>query len=120
MYSMDSLKSQGMLVARDFAGLARQAPMQIRRLLKMAGDGELSIGVKTEDVIRLSESMERSSSRLAVSIIVAALLISSSILVFAQLGDKIFNVPASGLIGFMLAGLAAMYVVISIIRSRPW
>jgi len=116
-YSADNLKQQALVVARDFGSLARTAPLQVRRLLKAAIEGHLKFNMHSEDVAKLSVALDRSSSRLAISVIIGALLIGSSILTFARVGREMYQFPVVGLVGFSLAGMLGFYVVWSILRG---
>jgi ubiquinone biosynthesis protein len=66
--------------------------------------------------LRLSKSIDKVGSRLSVAIIVGALLIGSSILTYASATVQI-NVGIVGAGGFILAGVLAVFIVISILRS---
>jgi ubiquinone biosynthesis protein len=116
-YSADSLKQQSLTIARDFGQLAKHAPLQIRRLLKAALEGELSLTIKSEEATRLAVALDRSSSRLAISLIVAALIVGSSIVTFERSGQGPASVSHIGLVGFALAGLLGVYVIVSILRG---
>jgi ubiquinone biosynthesis protein len=117
VYSPDALKEQAMLIARDVSALAKHAPLQMRRLLKAGLEGDLSFNMKSEDFQRVAFALDRSSSRLAVSLIVAALIVGSSILTFSRAGAELSSIPQYGLVGFAMAFLLGIYVVISIMRG---
>lgn len=119
MYSPEAIRRQGVLVARDLASLARYAPLQIRRLLRSAVDGSFTINTTSSDLRELAGAVDRSSSRLAVSVVVGALLVGSSILTYAK-PDETAWLPTSmiGVSGFALAGVLGLYVVGSILRGR--
>lgn len=117
VYSPSALKDQALLIARDVSQLAKHAPLQLRRLLKAAIEGDLSLNLKSEDFQRVATALDRSSARLAVSVIVAALIVGSSILTFSRVGSEMSSIPKYGLAGFAMAFLFGLYVVISIIRG---
>jgi ubiquinone biosynthesis protein len=117
MYSPDKLKDQGMRMARDIGQLAKHAPFQIRRLLKAAIEGQLNLQISSDDLRQLSFSMDRSSSRLAISIIIAALIVGSSILTFERTSGSLSSMPLIGLVGFTMAGLLGVYVIWSVMRG---
>ena len=117
VYSPAALKDQALMIARDVSQLAKHAPLQLRRLLKAGIEGDLALNLKSEDVQRVALALDRSSARLAVSVIVAALIVGSSILTFSRVGTEMSSIPKYGLAGFALAFLCGLYVVISIIRG---
>jgi ubiquinone biosynthesis protein len=117
LYSKDALKEQALHIARDVAQLAKHGPFQLRRLLKAALAGELTLNARSPDLERLAVSLDRSSSRLSISMIIGALIIGSSILAYAhEAGGRVM--PPVGLIGFALAGLLGAYVMWSVWRGK--
>ena len=116
IYSPKRFQEQALSIGRDVASLLRHAPIQTRKLLNAALAGELRINIGSHELIKLSKSIDRSGSRLAISIIVGALLIGSSILTYASPTTQI-NVGIVGASGFILAGLLAVYIIFSILRS---
>ena len=118
LYSPENIKNQSLVIARDIAQLAKYAPHQIRRLLKSALEGSLSLNIKSEELDRLSQSLDRSSARISISIVIASLIIGSSIITFSRVGEAVSSIPMIGLIGFALAGILGFYVVFSILRGK--
>lgn len=116
LYSPKRFQEQALAIGRDVASLMRHAPIQTRKLLNAALDGQLRISVGSPDVMRLTKSIDRTGSRLAVAIIVGALLIGSSILTYASASAQV-NLGIVGAGGFVVAGVLALYIVISIMRS---
>ncbi len=118
MYSPEALRKQSLMIARDLSSLARYAPYQIKRILKDAGEGHFSLNFASDDVSRVAGSINQASSRMAVSIIIASLIVGSSILVFARVGDEYYNIPLFGLVGFSIAGFLGLYIIVSILRGK--
>ncbi len=118
MYSTENLKRQGLVIARDFAALARTAPRQLRALLKSAIEGDLRLTIASEEMDRLASALDRSSSRMTVGMVVAALIIGSAILVPVRGGGEVYHMSVFGVVGFTLAGVGGLYVMWSIFRGR--
>jgi len=57
-------------------------------------------------------------SRIAVSIILASLIVGSSILVLAKVGEEYYHMSFFGIVGFSIAGVLGLYVVWSVLRGR--
>ena len=55
-------------------------------------------------------------NRIAYSLLVVALLVSSSIIVVADFPPKIYNIPVLGFAGFILSTLLALYLIFAIIK----
>jgi len=61
--------------------------------------------------------MDRSSNRLSFSIVIAAVLIGSSIVVLAGAGPQLHGYPLLGLAGFLAAGVLGLGLAVGILRS---
>jgi ubiquinone biosynthesis protein len=61
--------------------------------------------------------MDRSSNRLSFAIVIAAIVIGSSIMVHAAVGPTLFGYPALGLLGFLTAGCLGVGLALGILRS---
>lgn len=67
--------------------------------------------------LRNAASLDRFASRIAVSMIVASLIIGSAILVMARVGEELYSMSLFGLVGFTVAAILGLYVVYSIFRG---
>lgn len=117
VFSTRNIKQQALIIARDLGQLARHAPLQIRRLLRTALDGDLSFNIKSEDTARLATTIDRASARLGIAMIIAALILGASLLTFAKIQSDTQGLPVYGLLGFALAALLSVYLFISIMRG---
>jgi ubiquinone biosynthesis protein len=61
--------------------------------------------------------MDRSSNRLSFAIVIAAIVIGSSIIVHAGVGPTAFGYPMPGLVGFVTAGVLGIGLALGILRS---
>ena len=61
--------------------------------------------------------MDRSSNRLSFAVVIAAIVIASSIMVHAAAGPVAFGYPVLGLAGFLVAGVLGIGLAIGILRS---
>ncbi|NOZ69191.1 MAG: AarF/ABC1/UbiB kinase family protein [Deferribacteres bacterium] len=92
-------------------------PRQMNRLLRKVMRDELSVKVNHIGMDKLITDIDRSGNRLAFSIVVAAIIVGSSMLVQSDIGGKILGVPSMGVIGFLVAFLLGLRLLISIIKS---
>ncbi|MBI4837583.1 MAG: AarF/ABC1/UbiB kinase family protein [Nitrospirae bacterium] len=92
-------------------------PKQIGRLLRKTLRDDLGFKINPIGMDRLIKDIDRSSNRLAFSVIVAAIIIGSSLLIQSGIGGKIFGLPAIGAIGFFIAFILGLWLLISIIKS---
>jgi ubiquinone biosynthesis protein len=61
--------------------------------------------------------MDRSSNRLSFAVVIAAIVIGSSIVVHAAVGPQAFGFPLLGVAGFLTAGFLGIGLAIGILRS---
>jgi ubiquinone biosynthesis protein len=61
--------------------------------------------------------MDRSSNRLSFSIVIAAIVVASAIVMHAGVAPLIFGYPTLGLAGLVTAGVLGIGLVIGILRS---
>jgi ubiquinone biosynthesis protein len=59
----------------------------------------------------------RSANRITIGIITAALIVGSSIVMTVRAGPTLFGLPAFGFLGFLLAFLGGVWLILSIWRS---
>ncbi len=96
--------------------LARELPAEIRRIAAQMKAGQARIHFQHEGLEPLVSSAERVSNRLSFAIVLASLIIGSSLIVLANLPPKVGEMPVVGLAGFVLAALMAFWLLLSILR----
>lgn len=116
-FSYDSLRKSAISMAFHTANLVRYAPADLRRMIRKVLSGALSINFRHVGLDNLIKDLDRSSNRLAFSIIVASLVIASSLILHAGLKPHIFGMPALGIIGYVLAAILGLWLVLAILRS---
>ncbi|MDI9570562.1 MAG: AarF/ABC1/UbiB kinase family protein [Pseudomonadota bacterium] len=98
-------------------GHLRDLPEGMGIALRQLREGKLQIGFEHRGLERLVSELNRSSNRLAFALIVAALVVGSSLLLAAEIGPSIFGLSVIGLLGFSLAGFLGLALLYFIIRS---
>lgn len=101
------------------AELAARFPEDAGAIIQKFRRGKFKIHVHHEHLEELEQTLDNSSNRIAFAVIIAALLIGSSMLV-PQNGDVlgIISLQTLGILGYITAMIMGMWLVISIIRSR--
>jgi ubiquinone biosynthesis protein len=62
--------------------------------------------------------LENVSNRLTFAIIIAALIVGSSMIITTGVKPLLFGFPALGIIGYLVSGVLGLWLIINIIRSR--
>jgi len=91
-------------------------PMLLDALSEKVLEDELTVRFRHRGFRGLIEEMDRATSRLAYSLVVSAIVLSSSIVTLADLGPTYMGLPLFGITGFLLAGLMGVALLISIWR----
>jgi len=99
--------------------MAEQGPRSLRQLMRKLMRGRFQILFRHENLDHLITELDRSSNRIAFALIVASIILGSAILLQAEIGPDVpyTDVPMLGLLGFLLAGLLGVWLVIAILRS---
>ncbi len=101
----------------DVAAVLVDTPKQFNRLMRKALRDEISFKIDPIGMEKLITDIDRSSNRIAFSLIVAAIIVGSSMLVQSDIGGRIFGLPTVGAAGFLIAILLGIRLLISILRS---
>jgi ubiquinone biosynthesis protein len=92
-------------------------PGDVSHVLREAYKGKLKINFDLERLDHFGHQIDRSANRLTVAMIAAALIVGSSIVMTVKGGPTLFGLPAFGFIGFFLAFVIGLMLMISIWRS---
>ncbi len=92
-------------------------PGQWRQILGKLSRGEMKMEFEHKGLNNFIVELDRASNRLAFSLIIAAIIVSSSLIIRIDKGPKLFDYPALGIVGYILAGVLGLWLVIAILRS---
>ena len=104
----------------DFVNLMKNFPRRFNHLLSKAEKGTLKFELEHVGLDGLVEELDIISNRLSFSMIIAALIVGSSLIIQTRMSPSLFGVPFLGMIGFLIAGFLGIGLLISIIRSGKW
>ncbi|MBI5863839.1 MAG: AarF/ABC1/UbiB kinase family protein [Planctomycetes bacterium] len=96
--------------------LLREIPGGVRDILRLAKRGHFRMGFEHRGLDRFVDSNERIANRISFAIVVAALIVGSSLIVNAQIPPKWNEIPVIGLLGYLAAGVMGILLLIAIIR----
>ncbi len=115
----ENLFRQVRKATRGAGELAARFPEDAGAIIQKFRRGKFKIHVHHEHLEELEKTLDNSSNRLAFAVIIAALLIGSSLLV-SQTGNilGLVSLQTLGVLGYVTAMIIGMWLLISIIRSR--
>jgi ubiquinone biosynthesis protein len=117
-YQPAALLGRGWRSVSELLGLLAGLPQDLSRLLRAARKGRLDIHIDVLDLRRIGNQLDRAANRLVVGIVIAALIIGSSIVMTVPGGPSWLGLPAFGLLGFLGAGLGSVWLLLSIWASN--
>lgn len=117
-YRPAALGRRAWQAALKLAATAEKLPHDVSRLLRRARHGQLRVGLELAHLQRVGDQLDRAASRLSMAIVIAALIIGSSIVMTVGGGPTLFGLPAFGLAGFVGAIAGAVWLVRSIRREK--
>ena len=106
---------------QDASDLAARLPDDVNAILSKFRQGNFQLKVHHEHLENLTKILDKSSNRISFALIIAALLIGSSLLIPQQgtvLG--IVTLQTLGILGFIAAAIIGLWLLVSIIHSRHY
>ena len=97
--------------------IALGLPETLAKALRQLKKGEAVLRIRHENLEELEQRVDRASNRLSFSMIIAAIVIASSIVMSYHTGPHFEGIPLLGLIGYGLAAFLGLWWAIAILRS---
>lgn len=94
-----------------------ELPLKLSQIIDRGLEGRLKLNLQFKNMDEKFNEVNKMVNRIIFSVIVAGLLISSSLVINANVGLKIYGISAIGIIGYLGAGLAGILLLISILKS---
>jgi len=115
-YSPKALSKTLLKSFGDASKLAASWPEDANDLIKKIRTGKLHIEFEHKGLEGLNEALGVLSKRISFAIVIAALLVGSSLLVLADIPPHYRNVPMLGVIGFIFSGFLAIRLGLSFFK----
>ncbi|MDQ1706789.1 MAG: ubiquinone biosynthesis protein, partial [Frankiaceae bacterium] len=100
--------------ARDFA---EQLPGRVNRAMDAISNGRFELKVNAFDQTAFLQGLHRMANRVAIGLVLAALIVGAALLSRVQTSSRIAGYPAVAFIFFLLAALGGAWLVLSIVVS---
>ncbi len=97
--------------------LLQTLPRDIRSLIKKIQEGNLQLIFRHQGLDTLTNELDRATNRIAFSIILAAIILASSLIISMGIGPMLKGISILGIVGYLLAGVFGAWLLIAIIRS---
>ncbi|HHT9135332.1 MAG TPA: ABC1 kinase family protein [Candidatus Avalokitesvara rifleensis] len=98
--------------------LLAQGPKEMRQIIRKLLAGKIEVSLRHVELEYFAYELDRSSNRLALSIILAATVIASSLVMMAKIGPMVMdNIPLFGILGYFFSTVMGIWLAIGILRS---
>ena len=96
--------------------LLGELPEDLREFMRRVRTGALTIEFEHKGLEEMTTSLERISNRLSFAILLAALIIGSSLIVHARTPPLWHSIPVIGLGGYLLSAFMALLLLVAILK----
>jgi ubiquinone biosynthesis protein len=97
--------------------LFQELPEGLRSIMSRLRQGRLKVQFELLGLEHLMQELDRASNRLAFALIIAALIIGSSLVMQLQAGPRLWGLSLFGFLGFGFAAFLGFWLVVAILRS---
>jgi ubiquinone biosynthesis protein len=102
----------------DLIRLFKVIPRELREVLKNVRDGKLRIEIAYHELDRTLFRLDLISDRIASAIVLAALIVGSSIIILSRTPPRWHDMPIIGLLGFLIAAVMGFWLLTSILKRE--
>lgn len=111
------LVSASLGTARQLSQTLKDVPEQLHQILEELRQGKLRIEFEHVHLEKLIGMMDTASNRITAGLVLASLIIGSSIIMHTDKGPMFMEFPLLGVIGYVAAGIIGFWLLLSILRS---
>lgn len=109
--------SRGFRTLRALHHAAALLPDILNRTVEALSSGKATLHIKHDQLQGLEAHIDRASNRLSLSLIIASVVIGSSIVMAFHSGPHYAGIPVLGLLGFVVASVMGLAWAVAILRS---
>ncbi|MDD2898716.1 MAG: AarF/UbiB family protein [Desulfuromonadaceae bacterium] len=104
-------------ITHSYLNLARNIPRDLKEIINRINRNKFKMDLEHRGLDKFTADFDRSINRLSTSMILAAMIIGSSIMMQTDKGPKIMDFPVLAFLGYTVAGIVGLWLVYAIIRS---
>jgi ubiquinone biosynthesis protein len=116
-YKPGVLLKRGQRGVKDAFSLLATAPKDFARMIRDIRRGRVKIEFDLKRLDHFGHQIDHSTNRLTLGLLTSALIIGSSIVMTVKGGPTLLGLPAFGFLGFFIASLFGLVLMVSIWRS---
>lgn len=112
-----ALAKRGLRTLNNTLGLVAGLPQDLRYIMRSVRRGKLQLQIDVIPLKQFGERLDRAASRLALSVVTAALIIGSAIVMTVEKEATLPGGISFGQLGFLAASVSGIWLLISIWRG---
>ena len=116
-YSLKRIVKELKKFTKELYLFTSSLPKDLNLIFNKIKKGNLKVEFEHKGLENFILQMDRVSNRIAFSVVIAALIIGSSIIMQTNRGPLFLGFPVLGIFGFLIAGILGLWLVIAILRS---
>lgn len=116
-YTPTNLSKDLSRTLQSYHALGKSLPKDIKEFINRINRNKFKIDLEHRGLERLITDLDKSTNRISFSMVIAALVIGSSIIMQTDKGPILFGFPVLGLLGYSIAGFLGLGLAIAILRS---
>jgi ubiquinone biosynthesis protein len=98
--------------------IATALPADLQRLLHQFEEEKISVNLSLKNTDHLEGAVKASSNRLSVAVVIASIIIGSSMVITTGVEPLLWGFPMIGIVGFVASGLLGLLLIIDVIFNR--
>lgn len=109
-------KESGKII-HSYLALLKNLPRDIQEFINRINRNKFKIDLEHRGLDRLITDLDKASNRISFSMLIAALIVGSSLIMQTDKGPMIFGFPVLGFLGYSVAALLGLWLAVGILRS---
>jgi len=102
---------------QSYYNLARTFPDDVKEILNRLNRNKIKIDLEHRGLEHFIRELDKSGNRLSSSLIIASLVVGSSLIMQTEKGPQFLGFPIFAFLGYTIAGLMGVWLLIGIFRS---
>ena len=104
-------------LALDLMKFLKQVPKDLLDISRMVRQQKLYVRIENQGLDRMLSTHDQISNRISFSIIIAALIIGSALIVISEIPPLFYGISLIGIIVFLAAAVMGIWLLVAIIRK---
>jgi ubiquinone biosynthesis protein len=104
-------------LASDLMKFAQQFPKDLLDIARLARQKKLHLKIENQGLEKMLATHDQISNRVSFSIIIAALIVGSALIVISEIPPLFYGISLIGIIGFLAAALMGIWLLVAILRK---